>query len=417
MITRVKIRGYKSLKSVDVQLQPLTVFIGPNATGKSNLFDALSLLSRCVTAKTITEAFKDHRGTPVETFFYGAGGLDWLLKQPTVQFTIEVDIELSPGVVEITNQRIREMRSKQAQSVRETHLRYTLTVGMTMESGHLGVREEQLAAFNPGDIETVSAKPFIQHLGNKLGLRVEDQEKVYEYPVGKDYTLVSTAYPPSHPYLVAFREELSRWRFYYPDPKTIREESLLKEAEVLGPLGADVAAFYNTLRTRNLRQFDALKRTLPLLLPEVQDLAIERTTEGLLRLAVMEHGVAYSARVISEGTLRVLALLAITNPLTLTTVIGYEEPENGVHPRRLQLIAELLKNTASAGRQVLVNTHSPQLPEYFEPNAVVLCGKNNGATTFTPLKNLGPEFQAGQIEQAVEETPLTERVLRGDFGG
>src|SRR5712692_1081599 len=123
MIRRVGIQGYKSLKDVAIELQPLTVIIGPNAAGKSNLFDALGLLSRCVTSRTLGEAFKEHRGAPVETF-YREKGLDWLLTQPTAQFTIEVDVELSPEVVETTNQRIREMQSKQPQVVSETRLRY-----------------------------------------------------------------------------------------------------------------------------------------------------------------------------------------------------------------------------------------------------------------------------------------------------
>ncbi len=48
MIERVKAQGYKSLKDVEVELQPLTVIFGPNAAGKSNLFDALALLSEPV---------------------------------------------------------------------------------------------------------------------------------------------------------------------------------------------------------------------------------------------------------------------------------------------------------------------------------------------------------------------------------
>lgn len=144
---------------------------------------------------------------------------------------------------------------------------------------------------------------------------------------------------------------------------------------------------------------------------------MERTPEGFLRLEVFEDETSFSARVIFEGTLRILGLLAITNPLSPTTVIGYEEPENGVHPRRLQLIAELLQTAATEGKQILVNTHSPKLPEYFEPTSLVVCGKENGATTFVPLQDLGPLFRVGQIERALEETSLMERVLRGDFGG
>ncbi len=418
MIRRVGIQGYKSLKDVAIELQPLTVIIGPNAAGKSNLFDALGLLSRCVTSRTLGEAFKEHRGAPVETF-YREKGLDWLLTQPTAQFTIEVDVELSPEVVETTNQRIREMQSKQPQVVSETRLRYKLTVEMTMDSGHLGVKEERLVALNPEGTEKESVELFIQRVGDRLHLRRESRERVYQqYLAGQDYTVASASlHFPYHPHVAAFKEELSCWRFYYLDPETMREENPLKEAAVLGPFGADLAAFYNTLRARSPRQFETLNRALSLLLPEVQELSVKKTQDGLLQLLVLERKVSYSARVISEGTLRVLGLLAVTYPLAPTTVIGYEEPENGVHPRRLRLIAELLQNTAASGKQVLVNTHSPKLPEYFEPTSLVICRKVEGATTLTPLKNLSPEFRAGQIEQALEDTPLTERVLRGDFGG
>ena len=64
MITRVVINGYKSLWDVDIELGALTLVIGPNASGKSNLLDALGLLSRMVTGGTITSAFQEHRGKP-----------------------------------------------------------------------------------------------------------------------------------------------------------------------------------------------------------------------------------------------------------------------------------------------------------------------------------------------------------------
>jgi predicted ATPase len=447
MIRRVKIRGYKSLKDIEVEFQPLTVIIWPNAAGKSNLFDALGLLSRLATFPTLGEAFKEHRGAPVEAFFYGSGGLTWLLTQEAATFTIEVDVELTPEVVTAAERRIQaattttttlawqspevvatvERRIQERQSgeaepalrrISETRLRYTLTVEMAMGSGRLGVKAERLVALNQDGAEKASTMPFIQPTGNRLYLQVEGQGRSFEYTVDQDHTLVSTSlYPPYHPHAMAFKEELSRWHFYYLDPETMRTESSLKEIDTLGPFGADLAAFYHTLRTRSPQQFQALNRALCLLLPEVQELSVERTPEGLLRLLVLEDTVPYSARVISEGTLRILGLLAITNPLAPTTVIGYEEPENGVHPRRLQLIAELLQTAATEGKQILVNTHSPKLPEYLEPSSLVVCSKENGATTFVPLRDLGPLFRAGQIEQALKETPLMERVLRGDFGG
>ena len=428
MIRHVKIQGYKSLKDIGVDLQPLTVIIGPNAAGKSNLFDALGLLSRVVTSRTLSEAFKGHRGAPLEAFYYGDQGLRGLLAQPAVEFTLEVDVELSPQVVKAVERRIREVREglpeeggaagPSRRRVTESLLRYTLTVQMMVDSGYLRVINERLVALNRDGTVRASRRAFIELVEGRLRLRLEGQARPTEHEVGLDYTLVSTPlYPPHYPHITAFKEELSRWRFYYFDPEAMRTETPLKEAENLGAFGADLAAFYNTLKARNPRQFQALNRALRSLLPDVQRLDVERTPEGFLRLEVFEDGVSFSARVISEGTLRILGLLAITNPLAPTVVIGYEEPENGVHPRRLQLIAELLQNSAAAGKQILINTHSPKLPEYFEPSSLVICGKENGTTTFVPLRDLGPLFRAGQIERALEETSLMERILRGDFGG
>jgi predicted ATPase len=70
--------------------------------------------------------------------------------------------------------------------------------------------------------------------------------------------------------------------------------------------------------------------------------------------------VDYSSRIVSEGTLRVLALCVIAVNPWAGSLLAFEEPENGVHPRRLELIAQLLLSVASEqGRQVLVTTHSP----------------------------------------------------------
>ncbi len=49
MIRRIKVQGYKSLQDIDIKLEPLTVILGPNAAGKSNLLDALALMSRMAT--------------------------------------------------------------------------------------------------------------------------------------------------------------------------------------------------------------------------------------------------------------------------------------------------------------------------------------------------------------------------------
>ena len=110
MITRVVINGYKSLWDVDIELGALTLVIGPNASGKSNLLDALGLLSRMVTGGTITSAFQEHRGNPLEAFFVPPGGLEELLSKSVLTFSLGVEVELSDATVGTVERRIRDMR-------------------------------------------------------------------------------------------------------------------------------------------------------------------------------------------------------------------------------------------------------------------------------------------------------------------
>ena len=112
MLKRIRIQGYKSLADVDVRLKPLSVLFGPNAAGKSNFLDAIQLLSRIATSKTLREAFEPpYRGKPLESFsLCGSNGLNDLLQKENAKFSIEADIELSEGVVQSVNRQILEMR-------------------------------------------------------------------------------------------------------------------------------------------------------------------------------------------------------------------------------------------------------------------------------------------------------------------
>lgn len=428
MIRRVRVLNYKSLREVEIELNPLTVFIGPNASGKSNLFDALGLLSRMVTSKSLKVAFDQHRGAPLEAFFYDERGIEGLMAQGKAEFTVEVDVQLSPQVVRAVEQRIRQMReglsTSPRQRVRERYLRYTLTIEMMTDSGHLRVLDERLCALNQDGSERRSRKPFIERKEGRLHLRMERQAHPTYYDIGLDHTIVSTdLYAPHYPHITAFKEELAHWRFYYLEPRAMRADTPIKEVTALGQSGTDLAAFYNTLRTRSPAQYQAVVRALTTLLPTIQRLDVMPDRQGMLQLRVVEDRAPYSARVISEGTLRILALLAIVNPLSGTTVVGYEEPENGVHPRRLKLIADLLRNAVETGEtQVLVNTHSPILPSYFDDDMLIICRKRGRQTDFVPFRSPGPLFREDAVRRALddEEThpfSFAEGMIRGDFDG
>jgi predicted ATPase len=147
------------------------------------------------------------------------------------------------------------------------------------------------------------------------------------------------------------------------------------------------------------------------------------TPGGLVRLNLVENGKTYSSQVISDGTLRVLGMLAMLAPGGPSTTIGFEEPENGVHPRRLQIVARLLNNAArQSGKQLVVTTHSSKLPDYLkhlnytQPDSkgdVLLMGgqKEEGQSKFEPI-----DYSLLFGEQDSERA-LSEALERGDLGG
>ncbi len=139
------------------------------------------------------------------------------------------------------------------------------------------------------------------------------------------------------------------------------------------------------------------------------------TEEGKVRLRISEYGVDFSAKIVSEGTLRLLGLIAIVSQTNPATVVCFEEPENGVHPRRLKLIADLLRN-ASDHKQIIVNTHSPVLPDFLQDAYLVQCTKKDKHSFFQPRHDaIGLFRSTASAEALAEEVPVSQRILRGDW--
>jgi len=258
-------------------------------------------------------------------------------------------------------------------------------------------------------------KPFIEREANRIHLRMEGQAHPIYHKIGLDHSIVSTAlYEPHYPHITAFRMELANCFAYYLEPKALmREEVPLADIESLGPRGENLAAFLNTLKHKYTKDFDTLNLSLKRVLPIDASIDIEHLKEGRVGLRLSENGFWFSARLISEGTLRLIGLLAAIHPKNPATLVAFEEPENGVHPVRLKIISDALKNAVQEyGKQIIVTTHSPILPEYFDDRSLFVCSKEKNETIIKPFSTLGPVFRRKDIEHALED-----RILRGDFGG
>ncbi|MEZ5354781.1 MAG: AAA family ATPase [Bryobacteraceae bacterium] len=432
MVHRAKIRNYKSLRDIDVELRPLTVLFGPNAAGKSNFIDALQLLSRIAVSRSLKEAFEPpYRGKPLESFSFGAGGMEGLLALESASFTIEVDIELSATSVAAAEKEIREMkrgsgggngRAPKPNVIHHQRLRYRIEVGISPQTGILRVEDEFLAPLGRNGEPRKSPRPFLERVGGRMHLRMEGQSHPIYFDRFMDHSILSRPhYPPHYPHLTALRKEIESWFFYYFEPRErMRAATSVKEIRHIGLMGEELAAFLHTLKTLDEKQFRAVERSIHNIIPAVTGIRTEVNKAGEVELSVLEGAVAMPARVVSEGTLRLLGLLALGGVKEPPALIGFEEPENGVHPRRVRDIAKLLSARAETGAtQIIVTTHSPVLPDHLDPHSLFVCRKTAAGTAIEALEPWGPLSIPSAIEDALadEEPDLTvsERILRGDF--
>ena len=254
-----------------------------------------------------------YRGKPLESFTIGDNGLRGLLERERLTFSIEADLHLSDSVVEAVNREIREIRRPSADvqnaggrktlaRVRERDLRYRIEIEMLPRSGILRVADEYLAALNSRGEPTGSRRPFIERQGENIRLRLEGQAHPTYYDRYLDHSVLSMPhYPPHYPHLVAARRELESWLFFYFEPRErMRAANPVKEARHIGLMGEDLAAFLNTLRALEPRQFDAVEKALRMLMPYVDGIDVEISDLGEAELHLREGGIEPSPREFSR---------------------------------------------------------------------------------------------------------------------
>ena len=432
MLKRIKIQGFKSLADVEVNLEFLSVLIGPNASGKSNFLDALHLLSRIATSRTLREAFAPpYRGKPLESFTFGKGGVASLLEREKVSFRMEVDVQLSPSVIASVNQQIQAMNGTPAPKknvgsplplVREKNLRYCVEVEMLPAQGILRVADESLVALTTKGKRKRNRKPFIERVGERVHLRMEGQPRPLCYERYLEQSILSERLHPSlHPHAVAMQEELARWATFYFEPRErMRVQTPVTEVHHIGLMGENLAALLNTLQALNKQQFQYLERELEAVIPAITGIDVSVNSVGDVELNLQEGEKLVSSRVVSEGTLRALGLLALRDVKGETTLVGLEEPENGIHPRRISLVAEILDNRRlMEDTQFIVTTHSPLLLEFIRPEFFYVCRQVDGVTVIEPfitrMKSLWPKLDIKEALEDLDEMSIPKRMLRGDL--
>ena len=348
MLRKLSVRNFKSLADVSIVLPRLSVLFGVNAAGKSNILDAVHTLSMVGTQRTLMDGLGGPmtRGYPIEAFGLPDNGIAGLISKPAATFSLEADLGIdrvngSPG----------------------GNFRYRIDVEIATNSGVLSNCHEYLAALTKGG--RPKGIPAIEVDGNRLKIRRQSGGGRPRFEaLRQNYSILSDPRlgEPAHKYIERARTELLDWRTYYFDPRTAMRRAM-PPADVIdiGVFGDYVAPFLYKLKAGHRKHFDTVIRTVRAIIPSIDSLdVLLDQRRGTLDLFVRQNGIDYSARVVSEGTLRLIGLCAIAASPWRGSLLAFEEPENGVHPRRLELIARLLASVSlQQGCQVLVATHSP----------------------------------------------------------
>lgn len=386
MITYIKINGFKSFQNFEMAFTPLTVVAGTNASGKSNLFDALQLLSRLANADKIHTAFREEqRGDMYELF----------TQYDETEFAKEMEF----AVEMLVNRNITDAWGATA-TLKYTRLRYELKIRHFVNSSSIDDMEviyERLTTLKHQDdkwikmlpknkVECWRPKVVVGRRGVPY-IYTENQNGLPTVFVPQDgvkggnkrtfplknatRTVLSSIDSVDFRHILAVKEEMKSWRFLQLNPDDLRQPTSKKTGEdMISPSGKNLAAALFRIHLEDSYSLIEISRKLNEFIPNYTDVIIEDDSENKQYIIYLKSvdGKKYSSRVLSEGTLRLLALCILEHDGKHTGLLCFEEPENGIHPFRVKSMIELLKELTTDFqdedmplRQVIVNTHSSVL--------------------------------------------------------
>ncbi len=367
-ISRIELQGFKSLREVDLELESLNVLVGANGAGKSNFLSAFRLLN------SLTEG-------RLADFVGRAGGANGLLFRGA---------KVSP--------------------------RLALALRFRTDSGTNTYRAE-LTRVAPDDLmfthEQVEFAPD-QGAGRR-----------YDFGGGhRESRLGSTidAGGPSGEVARFIKSHLDRWRSFHfhdtSDAAPVKQTAALNDNRFLRGDASNLAPFLSMLRATAPGHFAQLRETVRLAFPLFDDFVLEpsRLNPNSMLLGWRErgHDLEFGAHQLSDGTLRFICLAALLlqprDTQTAPRTITLDEPELGLHPAALTLLAGMLKE-ASSQMQIVVSTQSAALLSALEAStAVIVVDRVDGASRLRRV-------QPAELEPWLESYSLGDVWEKGIFGG
>jgi predicted ATPase len=402
-IQQLEIRGYRSFREAVWRPGKLNLLVGPNGGGKSNLLRILELISNASKGK-LAETINEAGGMVPLVWDHQASGFGWKLRidpvdagRDPVQDALTLECELK-------------------------HLPKTSSYQIAMDSLGNWFKYEQGLEKSPFYVYTRDARRALvydQQLGGFSSI---------EDPDPNELLLPQISDPRTNPIPTHTKRTLEAWRIYHDvhveRGSPMRLPTTTQFVKLVAPDGSNLGSVLHTLYTSN-REFkrqvnEGMRAGFG---DQFEELVFQPAAAQQIQLAVQWRSSRqpHAGQDLSDGTLRFLFLLTVLASPEPATLIAIDEPEVGLHPSMLPIVAEYAAEAAERS-QVIMTSHSPVFLDAFSKVSphVTLLHWQDGQTQLFQLAaemmqkwleqyRLGQLFTTGDLEAlampAVDQPP------------
>lgn len=364
-LSRISIKGFKSIKSMELDLKNLNVLIGANGAGKSNFVSFFRMLNFMIDKNDGLKNYVLEKGGANKLFHYGYECTQ----------TINAELELT--------------------SVTGAKNSYCMTLSKS-EGDTLFFTEEKVSYSRPQEIKA----PLISLGGGHFDTMLNS--------IGADHRLFKTTN--------IIKNIMRRWRFYQfhdtSNDSFMKRYSSISDNKYLRDNAGNIASFLYMLRDEYPMVYKRIVMTIKQIAPFINEITLEPSYKGdSIILGWKEEGSNYEflADQMSDGTLRAIALVTLLLQPNPPALICIDEPELGLHPFAINVLASLLKS-ASQNSQIIISTQSAALVNLFDLEDIIVVNRRNGTSEFK-------RFTTIEYEQWLKEYSISQLWEANIIGG
>lgn len=355
----VHIRHYKSLDDVQFEFSnPITVLVGPNAVGKSNIVDCLRFV-------------RDAVAIDLEHAVSKRGGISRVRQySKTKPFKLSVRLDLAEDDNPVYGQQFYEFSIQS-----ETGSNYTVDAEKCTYLEASGANRE------------LTKQTFSRdRSGNVVS-------SIYERPqrLAPDQLTLGQLRGLLRPLGWPIERFVRDWRYSVVYPNMLREPASPDSDKVLAEDGKNWASVIKALRrtARGKAALERINEAMRAVVPTFVEVTVSTVGSYLVPRFLFSLGkeetVAFDPVQLSDGTLRIFGILLALYQTPAPRMLVIEEPEQSVQPGVLGVLADALRE-CSESTQIIVTTHSPHFIDYFKPEEVRVVSLERGTTRVSTVK-------------------------------